>query len=361
MKTACSADMPDIAGARHDMAARADRVLVVIPTLNEAAHIAATLRALVAPCNLPVDHAPLDQAHKPPQDALCIVVVDGGSTDETRSIVQALQADDHRLHLLDNPDRLQSAGINHAVARFGQGYDILVRCDAHAVYPPGYVADVAKALRATKAASLVVPMDAIADPQQANPFQRAAAWVVDTPFGSGGSAHRGGKRSGLVDHGHHAGMDLQWFTQIGGYDPAFSHNEDAEYDYRLWQAGGLIWLEAGIRLAYVMRPTPRALARQYWFYGRGRARTIRKHAMRPRLRQLVPVANLLGIGLSLFLAPVWPWTLLWPAAYLCAIAGIALLGIRALGGVSGLWAGVALLIMHNAWAAGFLRQIGRRA
>lgn len=319
-----------------------DEVLAVIPALNEEGHIAACIDSLTVP-------APGDGGA-----GFDIVVADGGSTDRTRAIVAGLASRIPGLRLIDNPGRLQSAGLNRAVeVAAGPAHRILVRCDAHAVYPPGYVMGLARSLRARGVQSVVVPMDAGGE----TAFARAAAWIVDTPFGSGGSAHRGGRRSGPVDHGHHAAMDLGWFRRIGGYDPGFNHNEDAEYDHRLRAAGGQIWLDADIRLSYAMRPTWRGLARQYWNYGRGRARTVRKHRMRPRLRQLIPVVNLAGMALCLLLAPVWPWALVWPLAYLAALVAISLAGAWRLGGPGGLWAGPALFAIHNAWAAGFLRQV----
>ena len=36
-----------------------------------------------------------------------------------------------------------------------------------------------------------------------------------------------------ADHGHHALMRISAFRAVGGYDESFSHNEDAELDYRL--------------------------------------------------------------------------------------------------------------------------------
>ena len=160
-------------------------------------------------------------------------------------------------------------------------------------------------------------------------FQKAAAWIVDTPLGSGGSAHRGGRASGPVDHGHHAAMDLDWFRRVGGYDAGFSHNEDAELDHRLRRAGGHIWLAAELRLDYWMRPSPARLARQYWNYGRGRARTVCKHGMRPRLRQIAPAVNLALIALGAALAVIGlaggsasltALGLAWPALYLGVLA-----------------------------------------
>ncbi|WP_260008619.1 glycosyltransferase family 2 protein [Leisingera sp. M527] len=316
-----------------------ENVLVVVPALNEAAAIEACIASLRAGDGF-MEH-------------VRIVIADGGSSDGTQDIVAGLAAADPMLQLVHNPDRLQSAGVNRAVDSAARPeHTILVRCDAHSVYPPGYVRRVAEAFAARpEAASVATVMDAAGH----SGFERACAWVVDTPLGSGGSQHRGGGRSQWVDHGHHAGFRLDWFRRIGGYNPRFSHNEDAEYDRRLVLAGGRIWLDAENRLVYRMRPSLAALMRQYWNYGCGRARTVLEHRMRPRLRQLVPVLNVLGLLGSLALGAVWPPALIWPAAYAAALLAVSLTGALCLRGPSGLWAGAALGVMHNAWGLGFLR------
>lgn len=317
-----------------------EQVLVAVPALNEAGAIEACLHSLIGDdpwmCNVQV------------------IVADGGSRDSTRDIVSALKTRYPKLDLIDNPDRLQSAGINRVVAETAQDSHVfLVRCDAHAIYPPNYVLDVVNAMAARpEAASLATPMDA----RGQGCFQRAAAWVVDTPLGSGGSAHRGGQKSHWVDHGHHAGFRLDWFRRIDGYDETFSHNEDAEYDHRLGLAGGKVWLEAGIRLDYTMRPSLKALARQYLNYGRGRARNVVKHKMRPRLRQLIPVINFAILVAALLLSVVWPWALIAPLGYAAILGVVSIIAIRRIG-ICGLWAGPALAAMHNAWGLGFLQSI----
>ena len=324
-------------------------VLIVVPALNEARGIEACLRSLLA--------------GDPRLGDADLIVADGGSRDATRQIVAGLGAEFPRLRLIDNPARLQSAGINRAVAQAANDrHRILVRADAHALYPPGYamaLADRLVGLAERGVASVVVPMDS----RGKGCFQRAAAWIVDTPLGSGGSAHRGGRRSGEVDHGHHAAMDLEWFHLVGGYDARFSHNEDAELDHRLRAAGGRIWLDADLRLDYQMRPSFWALARQYWNYGRGRARTVRKHALRPRLRQIAPAVNLLLLlaGLLLGVAGAFAGSAamlaagaVWPALYLAVLAlasGWMVLRHRS---PCGFWAGPALAAMHLPWGAGFL-------
>lgn len=317
---------------------RADEILVAVPTLNEEAHIEACLRSLIA--------------DDPDMERVRIVVADGGSTDRTQEIVADLQGEFSNLKLIDNPARLQAAAINRVVSECSEiKHRILVRCDAHSTYPSGYVLGVSRALRTQGAASVTVPMDA----EGSDCFQRAVALITDTKLGSGGSAHRGGARSGWVDHGHHAGFDLGWYRQIGGYDQSFSHNEDAEYDRRLIEAGGRIWLDADLRITVAPRSTPMALARQYFRYGRGRARTVLKHRMRPRLRQLIPVGHVLAIALSVLLIFIHPIGWLYPAAYGALVLGASIWAAAGIG-TCGLWAGIAVAVMHSAWGAGFLVQ-----
>lgn len=313
-------------------------VLVVIPVLNEAAHIQACIRSLMQG----------DERLK----SAAFVVIDGGSTDATREIVQRLAVEFPNLGLLANPKRLQSVAVNLAAQQKGEGRRVLVRCDAHAIYPENFVMKVADSLVQRGVESLVVPMDAVGK----TCFQRANAFIVDTPLGSGGSAHRGGRTSQFVDHGHHAGFALGAFLATGGYDETFSHNEDAEFDYRLSQRGGRIFLDADIRLTYLPRGHPAALARQYFNYGKGRARNLMKHRARPRLRQMIPPATLVACLLGLVLSPLSLWTLILPAGYFVALALASIAVAVKMKSPCGLLAGAASAIMHMAWSAGFFRQ-----
>lgn len=339
-----SAPRPELARSHPQAPARLrpGAILVAIPVLNEVDHIEPCLESLLRG----------DERLA----SVRFVIADGGSTDGTREVLDGLAARFANLTWIDNPGRLQSAGVNAIVQQFGEGREILVRCDAHSVYPPGYVTRVADELAVRDIASLVVPMDAAGE----TCFQKANAWVVDTPFGSGGSAHRGGRESKYVDHGHHAGFRIAMFRKLGGYDESFSHNEDAEYDARLVSAGGRIFMHAGIRLSYKPRAGPMALARQYFNYGKGRARTVGKHGMAMKPRQLFPVMNLLAILAAFLLAPVWPWALLYPLAY---TGGLALVSFWLAGkhrSFCGLFSGFCAAIMHMSWAAGFLTQRWRQ-
>jgi succinoglycan biosynthesis protein ExoA len=317
-----------------------DSTLVVIPTLNEAAHIHAVLDQLDA---FMMREAAADR------DSI-IVVADGGSTDGTQAIVESYpSAKNGRVILIDNPDRFQSAGINYAVDRHGDGRTWLIRIDAHAHYPEDYCDQLIAEAQATGAASVVVPMRAVGDGQP----QAAIALAQNSRLGNGGASHRTGEGGRYVDHGHHALMRLDAFRTVGGYDPRFRHNEDAELDLRLSARGYKIWQTARTGLDYIPRTSFRALAKQYAQFGAGRAATLRKHRIRPRLRQMV-VGSLAPLAALTVLAPIWLGFAV-PAvgwALACLIAG----QIVARAG-TGVLVGVAAGVMHLAWSVGFWRCI----
>jgi succinoglycan biosynthesis protein ExoA len=308
--------------------------LIVVPCLNEERHLPALLAQLLA--EGPAQH---------------IVVADGGSGDRSREIVHALARTHPNLILMDNPARLQSAGINRAVERYGIGHRWLVRIDAHCDYPAGYVPALISAARRHAAGAVVVPMVS----RGRSGFQIAAAAAQNSVIGTGGSPHRHVGEGRFVDHGHHALIAIDLFRAAGGYDESMATNEDAELDCRIGQAGGRIWLEPSLALSYHPRSTPLALWRQYYRYGRGRAQTVTRHGLRLKLRQAVPLLVPAAAALAL-LAPL-SWALALPCAAwagLCLGAGAAI-GIRAGSG----WAmlsGVAAMIMHLGWGTGFLRE-----
>jgi succinoglycan biosynthesis protein ExoA len=310
--------------------------LVVVPCLNEAATLDALLWGLLS---------------DPAASEGLIVVCDGGSTDGSREIVMRVAEARPQVRLLDNPQRLQSAGVNLAAQTFGADFDWIVRIDAHADYPDRYVSGLIAEAEARGASSVVTPMLSVGE----TCFQRAAAAAQNSRLGTGGAAHRRVGAGGWVDHGHHALFRSDAFLGLGGYDETFSHNEDAEYDLRLAASGGRIWLADALAIGYHPRRTPGALFRQYVNHGKGRARTVRKHGARLKPRQMAPLA----IAPAVVLALASPW--FWPAALPAALwAGGCLgfgayLGLKARDPCAAL-SGVAAMIAHLGWSIGFWRQ-----
>ncbi|MCA1490459.1 glycosyltransferase family 2 protein [Ensifer sp. NBAIM29] len=317
--------------------ARSTSSLIVIPCLNEAMHIEALVEKL-----------------RPSLDPLNarIVVADGGSTDGTREIVRDLATDDPRVLFLDNPQRIQSAAINLAVAEFGSGFDFLIRIDAHATYPDDYCVRLVEEAIAIEADSVVVAMETVGH----SIFQKATAVAQNSKLGNGGSKHRTGAAGHWVEHGHHALMRIDAFRAIGGYDESFSHNEDAEFDYRLRKAGYRIWMTDKTTMVYYPRTRIGPLFRQYFGYGRGRARNFLKHRAMPGVRQMLPMA-VAPVAVGAFLAIInWAAIIplgVWAAACLGYGVWIAL-GQR---NPYGPLAAVSAMVMHIAWSAGFWREL----
>lgn len=313
---------------------------VLVPTLNEEAMIGALLTQV---------------SRNPPHLVAEILVADGGSTDATRVIVATARRGDTRIRLIDNPDRIQAAGLNRAAAEITASVDTLIRIDAHAIYPDDFVERVLTSMAATGAPMLAVRLVTIGT----TCTQRGIAAASNSRFGTGGARHRIGGAPGFVDHGHHAGIDRALFERLGGYDPNFAANEDAEFDLRVRRAGGRIWLQTDLTVDYAPRRTLGRLATQYRRYGRGRAMTFIKHRERLRLRQCIPPIMLVVIVLAMLIAPVAPAALLIPAAYigLAAVATLAL--FRYQPSRCTLIALPALVVMHMAWGLGFLVELLR--
>ena len=316
-------------------------VAVIVPALDEERYIAACVESLLA------QRADVD---------LEVLVLDGGSTDATRSIVAAIADRDPRVRLLDNPGRLQSAACNRGASAAEPAAMTLIRADAHAIYPSDFVATCTRTLAETGATSVVVPLRTEAEEGAGGSgFQRAVAAAQGSRLGNGGSAHRTGGVSGWVDHGHHAAFDRRFFVALGGYDPWFTPNEDAEFDVRAVRAGGKIWLCPEAAVTYFPRRHLSALALQYAHHGGGRARTLLHHRMRPKARQCAPLAILAGCIGGLVLAPAWPRAAAIPVAY---AVGCCVWGAVAAARERDPWLlamGPAAIVMHLSWAAGFTR------
>lgn len=311
-------------------------VLVVIPCLNEAENLPRLIEGLLADSQVGL-----------------IVVADGRSTDRSRTIVNDYATRDERVVLLDNPQVIQSAGINRAVSLYGHRFTWLVRIDAHCNYPDGYVATLIEAARHTGAGSVVVPMKTIGT----DGFQRSVAVTQNSMLGTGGSAHRHVESEGqFVDHGHHALMSIADFKLVGGYCEAMHCNEDAELDHRLGQANVRIWLEPKAAISYIPRSTPGGLWRQYYRYGQGRARNMIRHRTPFRPRQALPLLVPVAVALAILAIPLH-WSLAVPlmAWVSIVLVGGAIVGILK-GGFGALLAGVPALIMHSSWALGFLHE-----
>ena len=153
--------------------------------------------------------------------------------------------------------------------------------------------------------------------------------------------------------------------RIGGFDETLLTNEDYEFNVRVRQNGGRIWLDPQIKMVYFARSNLRALARQYWRYGYWKARMLRRYPSTVRWRQALPPLFVLGL-VGLALLSIWIRPALWVLACVLLLYILALIAASLQISLSKqnlkLLAGVPLAVatMHFSWAGGFLWSlIGR--
>jgi succinoglycan biosynthesis protein ExoA len=271
----------------------------VIPCLNEARDIEAVVRGA------------MDQRYPPHQ--LEILVADGGSTDETRAIVERLAAEDARVQLVDNPGRFPSSGMNAGIRR-ARG-TVIIRMDAHAAYAADYVLASVEALRRTGACNA----GGAARARHRSTFQRAVSAALSSPLAVGGSAYRDPTREGFVETVFNGAFRREVIEHVGLYDERARTNEDAELNQRIIEAGGRVFLSRSIIAFYYPRATLRGLA------GQGRARTLLRRRRLLSARPLVPFAALTIFAVLAVFAALVPGTA-WVLALACELyAGVVVI------------------------------------
>lgn len=313
-------------------------VSIVLPTLNERQYIRDCLDTL---------------SGQRGADVREILVVDGGSTDGTRAIIQRYGG---CVRLVDNPRVTAAAAMNIGIeAAVG---DVIVRADAHTVYADDYVSRSVEVLEETGAANVGGPMVPVGE----NVFGRAVAAITTSPFGVGpGRFHYASGRV-EVETVYLGCWWRQTLLDVGGYDETSLQwaAEDQELNFRLREAGGTIVLDSTIRSWYFPRSTPRGLARQYHNYGMAKASTLAKHHTLPYWRPLAPAALVAATLASPVLFRRWPLRLFPPLGWLVAACILSVrlgrdpgvLPHRVLQGLTichwtygfGIWRGIARLV-----------------
>ncbi len=259
-------------------------VSIIMPVRNEADFIERALRAIFA------------QIY--PVDLLEIIIADGQSTDETRSIIEGLKRETEiPVTIVDNPERIAPTGLNVAIGK-AKG-EIIVRVDGHCEIEPNYVENCVKHLQSGMAEAVGGPIETIGETVSA----RAIAIAMSSKFGVGGSAFRTiTDREMYVDTVAFPGYKREILKKIGPFNEELVRNQDDEYNFRLREAGGRILLSPDIRSRYYSRGTFKSLWRQYFQYGYWKVRVMQMHPKQMSLRQFIPFIFVSSLGIAGLLA-----------------------------------------------------------
>lgn len=316
------------------MSASLPTVSVVIPVRNEVDAIEAAIASALA------------QEY---DGGLEVVVADAMSTDGTREALAELSELDERVQLVDNPARTTPAGLNAAI--LASRGDVIVRCDAHAELPAGYVARAVAVLDEIGADNV----GGIQDPQGRSTFSGAVASAMRSLLGAGGATYRLGREPGPAETVYLGVFRRDGLRRSGLFDESLLRNQDYELNHRIAAAGGLVYFDPQLRVTYQPRESWTGLWRQYWEYGTWKRVVARRHPESVRLRQLIPAAFVVGLGVSAVLALAGHRRLgaVAPGAYGGAVLATAVSAARRAEPGAALLL-VVLPIMHVAWGTGFL-------
>ena len=259
-------------------------VSIIIPVRDEAEHLPACLAS-----GARQDYAP---------SLLEVIVVDGGSTDGTRAIVESTpSAGRFPVRLLENPGGTTAAGLNIGIREAGG--DVIVYVLGHGEIAPDFVTQSVRALQRTGADAVGGPIETCGR----GATGRAIAAVVSSPFGVGRALFRYSTREREVPTVAFAAYRREVFDRIGYFDEEQVGDEDSDFHFRLREAGGRIVLVPSIHAIYRPRTSLRALGGQYLAFGAAKASVLRRHPRQLRPHHLAPAALVGTLAAGTLLAP----------------------------------------------------------
>jgi len=245
-------------------------VSIIMPVRNEVDFITKSVDSI------------LDQDYD--DGTIQIIIADGMSDDGTIDIIQNYKYLHENIIFINNPERTVSTAINRALT-YAIG-EIIIRVDGHCEIEKNYISKCIEILnKKTNVSCVGGAIKNISFGIVGNAVNIAQS----SPFGVGGVMFRTGvSRGRYVDTLAFGAYHRSVFEEIGGCDEELVRNQDDEFNFRLIQSGGKIWLDPQIKSYYYPRTSIRKLFKQYFQYGYYKVRVIQKRKGVASFRHLVP-------------------------------------------------------------------------
>jgi glycosyltransferase involved in cell wall biosynthesis len=264
-------------------------VSIIIPCRNEEKYIGICLDSILAN-----DYS---------KDRLEILVVDGISEDGTRGIVEGYARRYGFIRFLNNPKKITPSALNTGIAN-AKG-DIIMRMDAHNVYPPNYILGLVVWLEKTGADNVGGVWVTL--PANNTPKAQAIACGLSHPFGVGNAYFRiGTSKPRWVNTVPFGCYKRELFDRVGMFDEELVRNQDGEFNQRIIKRGGRVLLVPEIFSYYYPRESFAKLWRMYYQYGYFRSIVAQKEGDVPTVRQVVPPLFVLSLLVTGTMATLYP-------------------------------------------------------
>lgn len=262
---------------------------VICPIYNEEKYIAKCIESI------------LEQDY--PKECVEVIFADGMSTDRTREIVAEYSTRYPWIFLIDNPARIVPPALNAAIAA-AHG-EVIMRIDAHAIYPSDYFSRLTSALSELKADN--VGGVCITLPVNNSPVAKAIAFVLSSRFGMGNSSFRVGvKETKQVDTVPFGCWPRSIFEKIGYFDTDLIRNQDDEFNGRIIKNGGKIYLIPEVEIKYFARDKMGKVWKMFYQYGLFKPLVNKKLGSPASLRQFFPLLFVIGLMGGTLLDLIFP-------------------------------------------------------
>lgn len=232
-----------------------------------------------------------------------LLLIDGGSEDQTRKRIAPFLERNVNIRLIDNPHRTVPYAMNIGIRASHGKY--ICRIDAHSVFPSNYMSTLLHYMEVLPDAANVGAV-CVTRPRTDGEKARAIAAVLSNKFGVGGSDFRIGvsnvTETDTVPYGF---FRRTIFDTAGLYDERLTRNQDIELNKRIVQSGGKIYLIPDVTCTYYARDTYKALARNNYANGKWNILTVyyTQSFESLNLRHFVPLLFVLSLitGVSIIL------------------------------------------------------------
>lgn len=266
------------------------QVSIICPVYNEEKFIDRCVKSIIAQ-----DY---------PTDNLEVLFIDGRSTDRTRELIEKYTKAYPHIHLLDNPQQVVPYALNKGVEE--STGEVVMRIDGHCVYPTNYVSELVKYLYELDADNV----GGVWNTQPANDTAicQAIALASSHPFGVGGSMHKIGASEIMeTDTVPFGCYKREVFEKTGLFDTDLVRNQDDEFNGRLLNKGGKIFLIPQVIINYTARDSIRKMRQMYYQYGLYKPLVNKKLGAPATIRQFFPLLFLIGLMVGGVLSIFSPW------------------------------------------------------
>lgn len=281
-----------------------------------------------------------------------ILIVDGYSNDGTREIIKNLVKKHANLKLLDNPHFKTPQALNIGIKNSSN--EIIVILGAHTEIDKDFVElnnkfQIEKSVKVTGGTQTNVGKSF---------KQKLIGLVMEMPFGMASAKYRWSSKEQFVDTVVYAAYRRELFDELGFFEENFTISEDAEFNWRIRQAGYKIFFSPKIKSNYYPRESILRFLKQIFRYGILRVNVIKKHINSIKIYHLVPPIFTFVILILTFTSffNIISFNILLSILIVYFFINIFLVfpKIRYQGFLYYLYTPVLIFLMHISWGLGFL-------